>query len=197
MLNLKKRKKIWIYYGAAGILIIGGSCYTLSRTSFLPTSWKIFSQCRFDPTISEKNKALIDETITTVAHKGLFSLLGEKSHLEDMGTILSKEVPDLTYWAYILSHPKLKKDMLLIQDSSPKYNGFIEGTRNRIMREYKENPCLLKQAEGFADYLDLPEDKTVAILKECIENDSKDDEAFKKFLDFIIGEGKKEGSNRK
>ena len=76
--------------------------------------------------------------------------------------------------------------MKKIQSSSPKYNGFIEGTRNRIMREYHENPCLLEQGQGFAKYLKLRQEETVAILKECIENDQRDKREFKKFLDYII-----------
>ncbi|MBX9922623.1 MAG: hypothetical protein K2Y01_00795 [Rhabdochlamydiaceae bacterium] len=184
----KKTIKFWIYALILGVLLVGGGLFILSRTSLLPHSWKISSKCKFDPTISKKNKALIDETFSTVADDGLFSLMGKKSHLEDMGTILSNEVPDLSYWAYVLSDPKLTKDMKTIQDSSAKYNGFIEGTRDRIMKEYHENPCLLEQAEGFAEYVKLPKDKTVAILKECIDHNSEDKHGFKKFLDYLFGE---------
>lgn len=188
MSKVKKNQKTWIYALSIGILVIGGFIFVFSCSSVLPQSWKIFSKCKFDPSISKKNKALIEETFSTVADDGLFSLMGKKSHLEEMGDILSKEVPDLTYWAYVLSDPKLTKDMKTIQDSSAKYNGFIEGTRNRIMREFQENPCFLEQAVGFAEYVNLPSDKTVAILKECIENDSKDRHGFKKFLDYLFPE---------
>ena len=115
-------------------------------------------------------------------------MLGKESHLEEIGAILDKEVPDLTYWAYVLSNPKLAEGMKTIQESSTKYNGFIKGTRDKLMKEYHENPCLLEQAKGFAKYLKIPEDQTVSILKECIDNNSKDKYEFKKFLDYIIKE---------
>lgn len=188
MFKLKKSTKIWIGASILGALLLGGALFTFCNTSVFSSSWNILSSCKFNPEVSEKNKALIDETITTVANESLFSLIGEKTHLEEMGTILTKEVPDLAYWAYILSNSKLAEKMLIIQESSLKYNGFIIGTRDRLMREYQENPCLLQQAEGFAKYLKIPKNQTVAILKECIDNDSSDKYEFKKFMDYIINE---------
>jgi len=183
---LQKNKKIYVCSIGLLAFLIGGSYWTLSRTSLFTGSWNVISECSFNPDISEKNKKLIDETITTVAHKGVFSLLGDKSHLEDMGRILSKEVPDLAYWAYILNDPKLKSDMMIIRKSSPKYNGFIDGTADRLLKESKENPCLLQQAKGFAKYVGLPEDKTVEVLKECLEKGLEDEDQFEKFLDYIL-----------
>jgi hypothetical protein len=78
--------------------------------------------------------------------------------------------------------------MKMIQDSSAKYNGFIEGTRKRIMREYHENPCFLEQAVGFSEHVNLPPDTTVAILKECIDKDSQDNHGFRKFLDYLFAD---------
>ncbi len=186
MAKFKKNKKIWIYAVAIGILIIGAAIWVICRDS-TSAPWKIFSSCKFDPSISPKNKALIDETFSTVSGEGLFSLMGKKSHLEEIGDIIGKEVPDLTYWAYVLSSPKLTKEMKIIQQSSAKYNGFIEGTRNRLMQEYQANPtCLLTQAAEFAKYVHLSQEKTVAVLKDCIDHDSQDSHGFKKFLDYLF-----------
>jgi hypothetical protein len=189
MSKCKKSKKIWIYSTAIVVLLAGGAYYTLSETTLFPKAGNILSKCRFSPDISKQNKALIEETITTVANEGVFSLMGKQEHLEQIGKTLDKEVPDLTYWAYVLSNPTLAKDMKKIQGSSLKYDGFITGTRNKLMKEYHTNPCLLEQAEGFAKYLKLPEKETVSILKQCIDNDSEGKYEFKKFLDYII-EGK-------
>ncbi len=186
MRKLKKNTKTSIYVVILIALVIGGALWILSCSSLVPHSWKTTSHCEFNPSISNKNKALINETFATVANDGLFSLLGKKSHLEDMGEILSKEVPDLTYWAYVLSDPKLTQDMKIIQKSSAKYNGFIEGTRNRIMKECQDPSCFLSQAAEFSQYVHLPEDTTVNILKECIANDGQDVHAFKKFLDYLF-----------
>lgn len=185
MKKLKKHKKLWIYALLLGAIVIGGAIWAICCSSGA-SPWKMFSKCGFDPSISKKNKALIDETFSTVADDGLFTLLGKKSRLEEIGAIIGKEVPDLVYWAYVLSTPKLKKEMKTIQTSSPKYNGFIEATQKRIMKEYHENSCLLKQAAEFAKYVHLPEEKTVAVLKDCIDNDSKDSHGFKKFLDYLF-----------
>lgn len=190
MPSLKKSTKIAALCLIIFAVLATGFFLFFSHSTVFSNYTSVFSKCKFDPEINQKNKALIDETITTVADTGLFSLLGEKSHLEEMGTILSNEVPDLSYWAYILSNPQLVPKVKLIQDSSPKYNGFIEGTRDRILKEYHENPCFLEEAKGFAEYLGLPEDQTVAVLKECIEKNEEDDESFKAFLDFIIANAK-------
>ena len=188
MIKLSKTSKIVTFCIVLGVLLVSAIAFTLYKTSMLPESWNILSTCNFDAKISQKNKALIDETITTVADDGLFTLLGKESHLKDMGAILSKEVPDLAYWAYVLSTPKLALGMKTIQESSAKYHGFITGTRDRLMKEYQENPCLLEQAKGFAKYLEIPVEPTVSILKECIDNDSNDKYEFQKFLDYIIKE---------
>ena len=80
--TLKKITKIWTYSLISGAILIGGSSLFFLNTSILSESLNILSSCKFDPTISPKNKALIDETITTVADDGLFLLLGKESHLE-------------------------------------------------------------------------------------------------------------------
>lgn len=188
MRKLKKKTKTSIYIVTLIALVLGGALWILSCSSLVPHSWETKSNCQFNPSISNKNKALINETFATVANDGLFSLLGKKSHLENMGEILSKEVPDLTYWAYVLSDPKLTQDMKVIQKSSAKYNGFIEGTRNRIMKECQDPSCFLNQAAEFSQYVHLPEETTVNILKECMANDSQDVHAFKKFLDYLFAE---------
>lgn len=179
-------KKAIIWSVVVGACVVVGTVLTIFEKEMIEEPFEKISQCFFSSEISEKNKALIDETITTVAESGLFSLMGKKSHLEQMGAVLSKEVPDLTYWAYVLSTPKLAQDMKIIQGSSMKYNGFVKGTRDRLMREHRQNPCLLEQAKGFAKYLKIPEEKTVEVLKKSIESDGQDKKAFKAFLDYII-----------
>ncbi len=106
----------------------------------------------------------------TVAHEGVFSLMGKEKHLRQIGAIVSSEVSDFAYWAYVFSSPKLAQDMKLIQKSNLKYKGFVKGTGKTVMQEYHENPCLLEQARGFAHYLKLPEEEFIALLEQCIAN---------------------------
>lgn len=184
--KVKSRKKMWLFVGIGALVVIGGVYMLYSQPSLKIGTVEIGSQCKFDPYVSDKNKKLIEETITTVAHKGVFSLMGEKSHLQEMGRTLSREVPDLAYWAYILKDPKLKSDMLIIRKSSPKYNGFVEGTQDRLIQENRENSCLLEEAKGFAKYVGISEEETVFLLKKSLENEGKDEDRFEDFLDYIL-----------
>ena len=183
----KKTKKKWIYFSVVLALVIAaGVFFSINDTSHFSEYFNTNSNCRFNPEINEKNKALIEETIVTVAHEGVFSLMGKEKHLRKIGAIVSNEVSDFAYWAYVFSCPELARDMKIIQKSSLKYKGYITGTRDKLMKDYQENPCLLQQARGFARYLHLPEEQTVAVLKECLDNSNRSKYEFRKYIDYLI-----------
>lgn len=181
----KNRKKIWLYSLSFLILFTGGFFCMIHFNSGI-SSYFSKSNCKFDPKINENIQALIDETIITVANSSLLSLMGKKERLTKIGDSISNEVSDFAYWGYIFSSPRLASDMKKIQSSSPKYEGFLKGMQNKLMREYQENPCFLSQAKGFARYLHLPEKQTIALLQECIANSSSSRYAFRPYLDYLI-----------
>ena len=182
----KIHKKIWVYSGACLILLTGGffgiSYFSSGSSDHSPVS----SNCKFNPEIDENIQALIKETIVTVANGSLFSLMGKEDHLRKIGDIISNETSDFAYWGYVFSSPLLATDMKKIQSSSAKYEGFLGGVQHKLMQEYRENPCLMSQAKGFAKYLHLPENEILAVLQECIDNSNKSKYAFRPYLDYLI-----------
>ena len=168
----------------SGLILVGGGIFFLSPQG--STYFHVGSTCQFDPNISDEIKGLITETIVTVANGGVFSLMNKKNHLIAIGDQISEAVTDFAYWAYVFSTPQLARDMKKIQGTSVKYNGFIKGTQNKLVRESQQNPCFFEQAEGFAEYLHLPKEEFLALLKSCLEKSVRNKYAFQKYLDYLI-----------
>lgn len=181
---MRKFYKTIIVCAGLGVVVAGGVVFF--EGAQVENYFESHSQCTFDPFIKEEIKALIRETIVTVANGGAFSLMGKKSHLIAIGDEISAAVTDFAYWAYVFSTPELALDMKKIQGTSVKYTGFVKGTQNKLTREYKENPCFFEQAGGFAEYLHLPKEELVALLKSCLEKSATDKYAFEKYLDYLI-----------
>jgi len=119
----------------------------------------------------------------------LIGLAFKSSHLHEVGHVLDEHVPPFEFLGYIFSHPKLVKAMTEVKMSNSKYNGFVEGLRKNMLKEY-ESSCFFYRAKGFAKYLNLDEEKTIAILKECVERakTKNDKRAFKPFVNYLIAE---------
>ncbi len=178
-----RKKKIWIAIPLCLLLLGGGFLLTPTGQNHLSLGR---SPCRFNPTMDPQIESLIRETILTVANGSLFSLMGKKRHLNEMGDTISAAITDFAYWGYIFSTPELAQGMKKIKGSSPKYEGFLKGTQNKLVRECNDNPCFWKQAEGFAAYLHLPQQELLPLLQEGIENSTRSKYAFRPYLDYLI-----------
>lgn len=140
---------------------------------------------KVDPEDGER----IDTVITTMANTSLIGLAFKSSQLHKLGDILDKHVPPFEFLGYIFSHPKLAKAMTEIKQSRMKYDNFVDGLKKGLLKEY-ESGCFFYRAKGFAKYLNLNEEKTLLVLKKCVEaaKTSKSKTAFKPFVDYLIKE---------
>lgn len=149
----------------------------------------LFGSCEFVSTVDAKNGAKITEIVSTVAHTRALSLLSKRKHLDDLGDQVAKEVPFLQFWGYIFSNPKLTHDMKLIQNSSFKYNSFISGGREAVLKDYDSNKeCFLKQVDGFAVFLKLDPKTTTPLAQSSLESFRTYKNGLKPFFDYLIAE---------
>ncbi len=177
---MKKYGKASIFLLLLLLIIGGGFGFLLSGSP----SIKKYFLCSFNPFIDRADKERITRIIDTVADDRLFSLLGREAYLKGLADEVNQRVSDFAYWAYVLSTPALKEKMKEIQKSPEKYRGFVNGTSEKLLREYRDNRCFFKEAGGFARYLKLPEEEMIRLLKEALE--TKEGNAFRAYLDFLI-----------
>ncbi len=153
---------------------------------------EVSASCEFEFSVSKTAGDKISEIVTTVAHTRALSLWGKEKHLKKLGADVDDEVNFLQFWAFVFSHPKLAKDMKIIQNSSMKYNPFISGGRKAILEAYnKDKECFLKTGVGFAIFLKIDPETTVRHLKEGLEALETKNTGLKPFFDYLIEEKNK------
>ena len=184
-------KKSIVLWGVILVVIAlcFGGYFFLAKGELTDRAWNPLSkECNFKMNISKKSQQEIFEIVDTVANTGSLSLLGKKGHLDRLGAIVDKEVETLDFWGYIMSQPKLAKDMKKIQGSSMKYDHFVENSGKGFRKAFQQNKCFYNQAKGFAKYLKINEERTLELMKECMEKPRSDKDAFKPFIDYLIKE---------
>jgi hypothetical protein len=183
------RVKIRIFVTLILLVASGGLLFFLLRTKEpnleLPATVK---ECAsFELNIAPEDAARIDTLIGTIAHASVVKLLFKKGQMQKLGNQLDATVPPFVFLAYIFSHKKLAKDMALIQQSSMKYQGFLEGLQKNLLKEYREG-CFYPTAKGFAVYLNRDAAVINDLLKQGIEQAEveKNSAAFRGFVDYLI-----------
>lgn len=174
------------------ILIIVGLAFVFFDMPFLRKEEKVLETKKSSPgdftyNVSRADGAKITEIVQTVAHTSTVALAFKSGHLHNLGHSVDKTVASFEFLAYIFSHPELADDMALIQKSSMKYNNFVEGLYKGLVGDYNRG-IFYARARGFAHFLGLDEEKTISILKGCIEDaiQNKNKRAFKPFLNYLI-----------
>ncbi|MBS0584751.1 MAG: hypothetical protein JSR76_00410 [Verrucomicrobia bacterium] len=183
------RVKIRTFLTLILLVVCGGLLFFLLRakepTLELPATVK---ECAsFELNIAPEDAARIDTLIGTIAKASIVKLLFKKGQMQKIGAELDARVPPFAFLAYIFSHKKLANDMALIQQSSMKYQNFLEGLQKNLLKEYREG-CFYPTAKGFAIYLNRDAAVINDLLKDAIEKAEveKNSAAFRDFVDYLI-----------
>jgi hypothetical protein len=136
--------------------------------------------------IGAEEKETIRELIITMSRNNPAVLAFKKGKLEALGVKLRHKVTTFEFLACVFSDPELASEMKLLQESSLKYNRFIEGLFPKMLKEY-ENEAFYTRATHFAKHLEIDEQEFVALLEGCISVAQEGDKsAFGPLLDYLI-----------
>ena len=88
--------------------------------------------------ISVEEKQKIGRILMTMAENNVFKLLFEKKYLERLGREVNHVHP-LRFIGTVFSDPRLVHCMFQIRKSGFKWDGFIDGFRDRLVEEIRAN----------------------------------------------------------
>jgi hypothetical protein len=169
------------------VLLLGGTLFFFYRYHGAEKQLHEKHCVSFSPRVSDEDGRRIQTLISTIAHTSTVSLLFKKGSLQKLGALLDQNVPPFVFLAYIFSHEELAKDMRLIQQSSMKYNNFLEGLQKNLLKEYAAG-CFYSTAKGFAAHLGRDYNAMHPLLKRAIEEAEarRNKKAFRAFVDYLI-----------
>ncbi len=107
----------------------------------------------FDLPLTEEDKKIIRQIVTTMAEKNFLQLFLEKKSLERKGDQIQPVHP-LRFAGYVLTDPVLRRSMRLVSQSRVKWNGFLDGYEKRL-KEEKHAGTLDCYVPGLADLLEV------------------------------------------
>lgn len=136
--------------------------------------------------VSTADQKIIYEIVSTVGNTPAPLLLFKKNHLESLGKKIGN-VPPLQFFAFVFSTPQLTQDMVKIRSSSTKYKAFISGFKPSLSEEF-EKGCLIRESEGFANYLSLNPIEVKAVIEASLSRckGTTKDPCFRPFFDYLI-----------
>lgn len=136
--------------------------------------------------VGEEEGAVIRELIITMSRTNPAVLAFKKGKLEGLGIKLRSKVTTFEFLAFVFSDPELAKEMKLLQESSIKYNRFVEGLTPKMLKEFEKEDFFLR-VEHFAIHLDIDQIVFAQIINHClISAKSGDRGAFKPLIDYLI-----------
>ena len=142
----------------------------------------------FSMKATEQSKKDIAEIVNTLADTSTVGLAFKSGHLKQLGKNVDNTVPSpLAFLAIIFSDPHLSNQMKVVQQSSFKYNNFIEGLYPNMMKLYVNQNCFKETMNAFSEHLKLNKVKAFAIVETCGKHGSDGDkDSFKPFVDYLI-----------
>lgn len=136
--------------------------------------------------VGDEEAEVIRELIITMARTNPAVLAFKKGKLEALGQRLKSKVTTFEFLAFIFSDPDLAREMKLLQESSIKYNRFVEGFSPKMLKEFEKEGFYLR-VEHFALHLDIDQIEFTKILNDCLSVAQVGDRgAFKPLIDYLI-----------
>ncbi len=142
----------------------------------------------FSMRATTQSKKDISEIVNTLADTSTMGLAFKSGHLKQLGKNVDATVPSpLAFLAIIFSDQHLANQMKIVQQSSFKYNNFVEGLYPNMMKLYVNKICFKQTMNAFSEHLKLNKVKAFAIAETCGKHGADGDkDSFKPFVDYLI-----------
>jgi len=113
--------------------------------------------------LSETEKRLIEEIITTLAAKNVVQLAFEKRSLEKKGKKVTPVHP-LRFIGFILANSELRSDLKIVKKSSFKWDAFVDGFSKRMREELSKNN-VYQHVPGFCEQVGTTPDRVIHYIQ--------------------------------
>jgi len=138
--------------------------------------------------VSEEDRAVIREIITTLVHTQLTVLPFKKGYMESLGKKLVGRVNTFEFLAVIFTEPDLVADMKILQKSTFKYKKFTEGLQPKLLKDYQK-AGFYQRVTKFSKHLRLDEAEFMTILNHCLDAAKREEKvAFLPMMDYLISD---------